>query len=108
MRLTEQDRPRIAEAVKKSYEMETTTLNDVFARRAELTAEEIAEIVSLLASRCRGNKRQRLSNVLTYNTPRNKSCGIYDRVIVRPRVQYVAGQDYPGEIRTVRELIIGR
>ena len=84
------------------------SLSDVLSYPTEytLTQDQIDGLVSLLGYRCRTHTLRRLRSCLTYRTG-VANYGIFERVMIAPRVQYVAGQDYPAEIRTVRNLIIG-
>lgn len=75
--------------------------------KGQLTEDDIDKLVCLIGYRCRIKTLNRIRSVLTY--PRGlQSYGIFDRVIKRPdgKWEYVAGQSYDDEIKTVRELIV--
>lgn len=83
------------------------TLYNRLAHKEPLTEEEIDALVALLGSRCHEKTVRRLRSVLTYPAGVGMY-GIYNRVMLTPRMQYIAGQHYPSEIRTVRECLLGR
>lgn len=69
-----------------------------------LSAEQIDKLVALIGHGCRLETKNRLwrrLNALSLMP----NYGIYSRVEINP-VHYTAGQSYPDEIRTVRELIL--
>lgn len=85
--------------------MAQITLYDLIRDNKSLSESDIDQLVDLLGHRCRHEKKARLRSVLTYLSGQ-KLHGIFDRVMLEgDRWVYVAGQDYPSEIRTVRELL---
>ena len=90
------------------------TLSDVIEGRYELTENDIDQLVDLLTHRCRHNTKSRVRSVLTYDSKTLPHYGIFERVYAERKGEgefvwhYCAGQDYVAEIRTVRELIVGR
>jgi len=85
------------------------TLENRISANVGFESSEIEALESLFCKRCqprtRSAFRQRLQAGLS------QSFGIYGRVVFdskneRRPVMYVAGQSYPDEVRTVRELII--
>jgi hypothetical protein len=84
--------------------MKPYTLNDATQNR-DLTEDELNALVSLLGARCHNKTKNRLFYAIKYN---QECFAIYDRVWIRPDVEYCAGQSYPDEIRTIRDLLLGR
>lgn len=84
------------------------SLANRISKRLELTEGEITSGVALLGDHCRARTKARLYWALKA-CPNMHSYGIYDRLhIENGAMSYCAGQSYPDEIRTVRELLIGR
>lgn len=83
---------------------------DTLSRRIntdrELTEAEQTALLKLFGERCSENTKQRIETTLL-NVPSICNYGIYDRVVLSPRVQYIAGQCGRSEIRTVRKCLIG-
>lgn len=84
--------------------MNPYTLNDA-ATNHDLTEVELNALVCLLGAHCHNKTKNRLFYAIKYN---QECFAIYDRVCIRPEVYYCAGQSYPDEIRTVRNLLLGR
>lgn len=85
------------------------TLENRISADVELSSLEIEALESLLCKRCQ--PRTRSTFRLRLEGGLSQSFGIYGRVVFdledeRYPVEYVAGQSYPDEVRTVRELII--
>jgi TnpA family transposase len=70
-----------------------------------LTDEEIAGVVGLIGFRCSLKTKDILERRLK-SISMLSNYGIFGRLIVSPKQHYNAGQSYPDEIRTVRELLI--
>ncbi len=83
--------------------MEDTLYNRLYDEK-DLTDAEIEELVQIVGSGCRQETKARLYRRLSMPSlmPRHD---IYRRVDLDP-VGYCAGQSYPDEIRTVRQLIL--
>ena len=80
-----------------------TNLNNV----AELTENDIDQIVAIVTHRCRIKTTNRVRSILTYSKSMIGSYGIYNRLIKENGTwSYCAGQSYPDEIRTLRECIL--
>lgn len=77
-----------------SYRIDTDT---------PLTEDEKDQLVALFTAKCRHETKTRFRRHL--DTSSMPNYGIFRRVELNP-VEYTAGQDYPGEIRTVRDLIL--
>lgn len=78
-------------------------------QKSNLTEEDIDQIIAIVGHRCRIKTIQRLRSILTYHPSSIQSFGILERLIKENgKWQYVAGQSYPDEIRTVRECILGK
>lgn len=71
-----------------------------------LTEAEQDALHALLTKQCQQRTKGRVAFALRV-VPDISSYGIYGRVMITPHVEYVAGQSYPDEIRTVRELLMG-
>ena len=72
-----------------------------------ITEDDINQVYDLLAKGTRSKTRTRLMSCLTYGKGRIPTFGILERLIKEDgKWRYIAGQSYPDEIRTVRELII--
>lgn len=75
-----------------------------------LSEEEIKQCVDLLGKRCKQDTKNRIKWQLQY-VPHIEPVGIYRRVMITSKhdigVHYVAGQDYPTELKTVRKALIG-
>ena len=73
----------------------------------QMTEDDIDQLVALLGSRCRSKTLIRLRSVLTYGKHSLPSYGILERLVKENGSwSYIAGQSYPDEIRTIREIII--
>lgn len=72
--------------------------------RCQLTDEQRAELFDLLTKGTRQHTREAIARALKH-PERLPSKGIFSRLMVTPRVEYVAGQDYPAELRTIRDLL---
>jgi hypothetical protein len=77
--------------------------------KSNLSPQDIDAIVEIVGHRCQQKTKVRLRSILTYGTSSVGSFGIFSRLIKFDYGwEYVAGQYYPDEIRTVRELILGK
>lgn len=85
----------------------TYSLSDCisYPDRYQITEEQREQLVALFGKYCQDKTKRRLSSLLRYPSTLS-NYGIYGRVEIAPRVSYCAGQDYPAEIRAVRELIL--
>ena len=81
------------------------SLSDVIYQQDYLSNEQIAELIGIIGYRCRFDTKDKLDRRLQHPALL-RNYGIFTRVIVSPMVEYVAGQDYTAEIKTVRELIL--
>jgi len=76
--------------------------------RDQLNEDDIEQIVILLCQRCRPDKYARLRSVLNYHPLSIPHLSILERLIKENgKWRYIAGQDYPREIKTVREIMLG-
>ncbi len=85
------------------------TLADVIST-GKLTDEQHVQLVELLGWRCRQGTKDKLARRLRFPFAL-KNCGLFSRVIIEDDresegIHYIAGQSYPDEIRTLRELIL--
>ena len=86
------------------------TLAKRISEKKGLTEEEQLWLVCVFGKHCQGRTKAQLAAVARW-IPDIPNRGIYERVLFGEygqAVSYCAGQSYPDEIRTVRELLIGR
>lgn len=76
-----------------------------YPERVKISEDTLTAIIQLIAPRCRHETKAKLRRRLS-NPECLKNYGIFDRLTIFPTVSYCAGQDYPGELATVRKLII--
>lgn len=76
-----------------------------YPERCKIDGETYAALLHLLTKGCRKETRETIARRLA-SLSSLKNYGIYDRLQISPTVSYCAGQDYPAEIRTIRELLI--
>lgn len=86
------------------------TFNDL---KTNLTENDISSLTALLGYRCQVKTVRRIESVLTYSASRLPSYGIFSRLTREIEKStglkywsYCAGQSYPDEIRTLRNLIL--
>ena len=83
--------------------MKQINFNDV----KELTDQDIEQILKIVGHRCRAKTVNRLESILRYGRHTIPSYGIFHRLIkFEYGWEYVAGQSYPDEIKTLRECIL--
>jgi len=89
--------------------METTkqqTFNDL---KSNLSPGDIDSLVMIVCHKCRAKTYSRIRSILTHSASTLPSFGIYNRLIKENgKWQYVAGQSYMDEIRTLRDCILGK
>lgn len=75
--------------------------------KTQLSEQDVDQIVSLVGHRCRIKTCNRIRSILTYSPSLVPSYGILER-LTRENNQwsYCAGQSYPDEIKTVRNIIL--
>lgn len=74
-----------------------------------LTEEHRSAFFDIFAKGCRLGTKEALARAANDNFSRLKPYGIYKRVMFNSDgkpCQYVAGQDYPGEVTYIRNLIL--
>lgn len=77
-----------------------------YSDRYQLTDEQKQAFVDVIGHRCHERTKARLRSFITYPTGAYNH-GIYNRVMFdEGGCQYVAGQSYPDELRTIRKLIV--
>jgi flavin-dependent dehydrogenase len=87
--------------------IQDTLLHRIVKKQA-LSQQEIESAVYVLGSGCRKETKRKLALVLNC-VPDIRACGIYGRVFLEDgKVSYCPGQSYMDEIRTVRNLLLGR
>jgi len=76
--------------------------------KTNLTENDINQIVSIVCRKCRVDTYRLVRSILTYHPSSIPHYGILERLTKEPDGTwfYCAGQSYPDEIRTVREIII--
>lgn len=73
----------------------------------KLTEQDIDELMALIGNRCRHDTKTRLRSILTYGPSTIPDYGIMRRLVkYNGTWTYIAGQSYPDEIRTVRNIVI--
>ena len=82
------------------------SLSDHIKLCRPLNDAQIMRLMQILGKGCRRQTKEKLERRLKF-AHIQRDYSIYSRVVVAPDVQYVAGQDYTGEIATVRKLLIG-
>ena len=89
--------------------MPNNTYTDFTELKTNLTPEDVDQLVDLIGSRARQATKTRLRSILTYGPSTIPDYGIFRRLAkmhATGQWQYIAGQSYPDEIRTVRECIL--
>src|SRR5574340_319791 len=91
-------------------EMTQITLAKLISQGATLTDEQKDSLYELVSSRCRQATKENLRRMINLPLTLWENCGRFDRVHLESngRFSYCAGQDYPAEIRGLRNLILGR
>lgn len=75
--------------------------------KTQLTEQDVNELVSIITYRCRAKTTNRVRSILTYSPSLIPQYGIFNRLIKdNNRWEYVAGQSYPDEIKTLRDCIL--
>jgi hypothetical protein len=80
------------------------TFNDL---KTQLSDNDIDQILAILGYRCRVGTIRRMRSVLTYAPSAIPTYGILSRLMKDGDTwSYCAGQSYPDEIRTIKEIIL--
>ena len=86
--------------------MNQDTLSKRISAKKSLSESEIDSLVDILGKYCQARTKRILVHALSA-VPDIKGYGIYERVqLTDGKAHYCAGQSYPDEIRTVRELLL--
>jgi hypothetical protein len=101
---------------------ETITLDNIICRRRYTQAEGWQDfdpatfltdahrvaLLALFGDRCHARTKARLRDCFADNCRRVKPCGILKRVTLygEGTAHYCAGQDFPSEIKTCRQILI--
>jgi hypothetical protein len=73
-----------------------------------LTDAQKADILSMVGKGCRQNTKERLSRRLDLPLSCWERYGIYSRMTLNDKgAEYICGQSWPDEMRTLRECILG-
>ena len=73
-----------------------------------LSDSERASLVEVIGARCRANTKTRLARLVQLPLSNWTDYGIYRRVtFVDGEVDYICGQSWTDEMRTLRECILG-
>ena len=81
-----------------------STFNDL---KTKLTGDDIMQLEKLIGHGCRQKTKDRLVSILKYGPSSIPHCGILERLTLEEgHWRYCAGQSYPDEIKTIRELIL--
>ena len=77
-------------------------------RSRGLNESDIDAIVAIVGEHCRHKTKARLRSILTYGASTIPDYGIMGRLIFTGEHgwEYIAGQCYPSEIKTLRECIL--
>lgn len=76
-------------------------------QKLELNDSDIDQLVKIITYKCSVKTTNRVRSILTYSPSLVPSYGILERLIKEDgRWSYCAGQSYPDEIRTVRNIIL--
>ena len=88
---------------------EIYSLSDAVNDGITLSPEQQVALLRLIGSGCRAQTKDRLARRLALPLSLWTNYGIFSRVYLRYRsegVHYCAGQDYTGEVRTVRQCVL--
>lgn len=73
----------------------------------QLSEQDIDQIIEIVGYRCRVKTCNRLRSILTYSPSLIQTYGILERLTKKNGGwSYCAGQSYPDEIKTLREIIL--
>jgi hypothetical protein len=73
----------------------------------DLSKNQIDMIVSMIGYRCRAETKSKLQRRLALPLSLLKNHGIYDRLMIGDQsVEYICGQSWDDEMRTLRECLI--
>lgn len=73
----------------------------------QLSEQDIDQIIEIVGYRCRVKTCNRIRSILTYSPSLIPTYGILERLTKENGVwSYCAGQSYPDEIKTLREIIL--
>lgn len=87
------------------------------SQKGKLTEKDIDQLVSIIGHRARQKTKSRLYSILKYSAVSLRPFGIYERLLCEVIIDkdnherewsYCAGQSYSDEIKTVRNLILGK
>lgn len=78
--------------------------------KRNLSEQDIDSIIQLVGKGCQHKTKARLRSILTYGPSTIENCGIMRRLTKESdgSWDYCAGQDYTAEIKTVRNVILGK
>jgi hypothetical protein len=72
-----------------------------------LTDNQIDMVVSMIGYRCRQDTKAQLKSRLSLPLALIKNHGIYDRLLIGDRsIEYVCGQSWDDEMRTLRQCLL--
>ena len=75
--------------------------------KTQLSEQDVDQIIEIIGHRCRVKTCNRLRSILTYSPSLVPTYGILERLTKENGGwSYCAGQSYPDEIRTLREIIL--
>lgn len=75
--------------------------------KTQLSEQDVDQIIEIIGHRCRIKTCNRLRSILTYSPSLVPTYGILERLTKENGGwSYCAGQSYPDEIRTLREIIL--
>lgn len=75
--------------------------------KTQLSEQDVDQLIEIIGHRCRVKTCNRLRSILTYSPSLVPTYGILERLTKENGGwSYCAGQSYPDEIRTLREIIL--
>jgi hypothetical protein len=89
-----------------------TDLYTIIRDRIEIPSEHREALAEFFGKGCREKTKKRLRSICLYSLNSIELCGVLQRVEYDPDYKgiwsYCAGQSYTDEIRTARNVILGR
>ena len=76
-------------------------------QKNSLSDKDIEQIVAIVGHKCSQKTKTRIQSILKYGPSLIPTYGIFSRLIKEnDQWEYIAGQSYPDEIRTLRNCIL--
>lgn len=75
----------------------------------ELTESQKTDIVNMVGKGCRANTKERLARIIELPLSIWQKHGIYSRITLNAEgAEYICGQSWPDEMRTLRDCILNK